>query len=461
MQVVIVGGGIAGLSCAWSLVQHAAPDLDLNVRLVEPDAVGGRVRTLREDGFVFEWGPHGVLDDAPATTQLISELGLADRFQRSRESARRRSVLFGGALGLVPTSPSSLLRSRLLPILGRARLLKETIVGPDPEKRADESVAAFARRRFGEDSVPGLFEPLVTGVFAGDVERLSVRSAFPKLDELEREHGSVIKGAIRLAKERRRSGQPIPTIASFPTGMQELPDAIAARLPAGTLVRARAISIARDGNGFALDVEGDAPPTIRADVLVLAVPSPVARGLVDSLDPDLGSNLGLIPHASIAVSCLTYARDQVGRELEAFGFLCARREQRRILGCIFASSVFAGHAPEGMVSLRVLLGGVHRPDLPMLEEAEIAAIAHEEVAEILSIHGAPERSRVFRHPRALPQYNLGHGSRLAAIDGALRRHPNLYVTGAAYRGVSVNDCILNGRVVAGNIARHLLNEGAG
>lgn len=459
MQVVIVGGGIAGLSCAWSLVQHAAPDLDLRVRVVEPGEVGGRVQTLREDGFVFEWGPHGILDDAEATSALLGELGIGDRLLRSRESSRRRSVLMDGALRTVPTSPAALLRSSLLPMKGRLRVLKEAFIGKDPEKRPDESVAAFARRRFGEDALPGLFEPLVTGVFAGNVERLSVRSAFPKLDELERSHGSVIKGVIQTAKARRRDGKPSPTIASFPTGLQELPEAIAARLPDGVLVRGRAVSVARDDSGFAVDVEGDAPPTIRADVLVMAVPAPVSRTLLDSLDPDLASNLGLIPHANIAVACLTYERSQVAHDLEAFGFLCSRKDERRIIGCIFASSVFEGHAPEGMVNLRVMLGGTHQPKLPLLPESEIAAIAHEEVAEILSIRGEPERSRVFRHERAIPQYNLGHNLRLASIDGALRRHPNLYVTGAAYRGVSVNDCVENGRVVAGNIARHLLNEG--
>ncbi len=457
-RVIIVGGGVAGLSTATFLRDAAPPDLKLDVRVLESSGVpGGKVRSELTEGFVHEWGPHGFLDDGRDTLDLIHRVGLESRRIESRLAARRRFILVGGRLEEVPHSLAGMIGTRLLPPAAKLRLLREPFV-----KRIeahDESVAAFARRRFGDAVVPALVEPLVTGIHAGDAAQLSFRSAFPRLHEMEREHGSLLRAMARRARERRRSGAPrrLPTLCSFPTGMGELTNAVARHLGDAYRGGVDVVSIDRDGDGYALDVEAAAATeTLRADVLVLAAPSHAAARLADRFDPDLAATFRTIPYAPVAVVCLVFPRDRVGVDTEAFGFLCARSERRRVLGCVFASSIFAGHAPDGMVSLRVMLGGALDPDVVAAGSSEIVEIAAREVGEILRVGGEPIDARVFAHHAAIPQYRLGHQARLAAVDAQLRRHPNLFVTGAAYRGASVNDCIANGRKTATHVLRHLL-----
>lgn len=455
-RVVVVGGGVAGLSCAWFLLRTAPPDLDLDVRVLEcAPHVGGKVRSDREDGMLFEWGPHGILNDAEDARTLIRELGLEDRVVRAREEMKQRWVAWNGRLHAVPTSPPALLSSPLLSFGAKLRIFREPFV--KPLDAYDESVADFAKRRFGAGVVEPLVEPGVAGIFAGDVTQLSLRSAFPKLHALEREHGSILKGFRALAAQRRARGESSPTLISFRDGMGELPAALARALGDRVRTNVRITSIARDGSGYAIDVEGAAVPTMRADSLVLACSAQEAKRLVTPFDPDLASNLGLIPTAPISVVCLVYERDRVAHPLDGFGFLCARREKRAILGAIFASSVFAGHAPDGRVQLRALLGGALGRKNAELEDSALVAVVKRELGEILSIRGEPTVTRIFRHPQAIPQYVVGHHARLAAIDSLLNRHPQLYVAGASYRGVSVNDCIQSGRVVAGNLLRHRLH----
>lgn len=458
-RVIVLGGGIAGLATAWYLGRSAPPDLDLDVRVIEPAATcGGRIQSDRDGGTVFEWGPHGFLDNAPETLELADAVGLGSRRIESRADARRRFVLHGGRLKEVPHSPGGLFRSDLLGAGAKLRLFLEPFVRKGDF--VDESVAAFAARRLGKGVVAPLLEPFVTGVYAGDPAQLSVRCAFPQLWQLEREHGSLLRGMMRRGREQRQRGEPrrTPVLCSFRDGMAELPRALKAalgnRCHAGVRVRA----VLRDGDGYAVELDGGPVPVMRADVLVLAVPTAAAAGLTEGFDRDLAATLRTIPHAGIAVVYLSFPRGRVGGDVEAFGFLCARAERRDILGCIYASSVFEGHAEPDTVVLRALLGGVHRPELAEQGDDALAGLALRDLAPLLELRGEPERVRVFKHPRGIPQYTLGHQSRLAAIDSVLRKYPTLFVTGAGYRGVSVNDCIANAKKVAGNVVRFLLHR---
>jgi len=459
IRVVVVGGGMGGLATAWFLAHRAPPDLELSVRVVEDSALpGGKVRTSIEDGIVFEHGPHGFLGNAPDTRDLIDGVGLSDRCLESRRDARRRFVLADGRLRALPRSPLGLLSTDLLSFKGRMRLLKE----PFAEKTEDhdESVASFFARRLGPEVVENFVEPFVTGVWAGDASRLSLKCAFPKLALLEREHGGLLKGVLAGMRAKRKRGEAMgpPSLHSFIGGMGELPLAVGRDLGDGFLGGCRVASIARDGDAYAVEIEGNRTETLRADVLVMATPLEATWGLLDPVDPDLGAMLRTIPTVPIAVACLTWPKSALSRPLDAFGFLCARREKRPILGCIFSSSVFDGHAPDDTISLRVLMGGAHATKVLERSDDELLSTAEREIAEILGFKGGIDRRRLFRHPRALPQYNLGHIARLAAIDGSLRMHPNMFLAGAAYRGTSVNDCIRNGRKTASHVLRHLLTR---
>ena len=460
VRVVIVGGGISGLSCGWFLSRIAPPDLDLELRIVEPsDALGGKVSGELAGGVVREWGPHGILDDEPDTRTLLDDL-LPGRRLESRRAARRRMIVHRGRLAAAPSSPLGVFTTPLLSPRGRARVLREALVKPAPGGDAEESVDAFARRRFGDEAADAFFDPFVTGVYAGDPKRLSVRDAFPKLAALERDHGSVLRGMIARQRARRRAGESAPTLISFPHGMAELPAAIAGALGRERVVHGEATRLERAGSGYLVEVDGAGSGTLSADVLVLAVPAPVAKRLAAGLDEDLASNLGLIPHADLDVVCLAYDRRQVGGDTEAFGFLCPAREKRRVLGCIYSSSIFEGHAPADVTSLRVLLGGV-RQRLSGADDAALIELATGEVAELLDVRGEPASAVVRRHPGAIAQYTLGHRHRLAAIDGRLRFQPSLFLAGASYRGVGVNDCVRGGRELAQSVVRFLLSDDRG
>lgn len=455
-RVVVVGAGIAGLSTAWFLRRLASEDLRLEVVVLEEGTrVGGKLATLREDGYVFERGAHALLDNEPDTRTLIDELGLSPRLIEAEGAHAKRFVLYRGALRALPSSLPAFLATGLLTARAKLRLLREPWV--ERAEKFDESIAEFARRRLGAGVLPGLLEPFVTGVFAGDVERLSVMSALPKIHSLEERHGSLVRGMLAARRERLARGEPRrrTRLISFETGLGELPEAIAASLGDRLRLGVRIEKLAERPTGYLLELAGG--ETLSADAVVLAIPADAARALVERFDPDLASNLGLIHSAPVAAICLAYRREQVAHRLDGFGFLCARGEQRPILGAIFASTIFPRHAPAGMVSLRVLVGGAHQPEIALRPPAELVELARGEMERILGARGGPERSHVFAYPRAIPQYVLGHQARLAAIDGKLRFHPRLNVTGASYRGVSVNDCVRNGRRAAQSVLSYLLN----
>ncbi len=459
IRVVVVGGGIAGLATAWYLTRRAPPDLDLSVRVVEEERdPGGKARSVADDGVVLERGPLAFLGHVPDSHALLDGIGLAGRTIAAAPSAARRLVLHEGRLRPLPSSPRALLTSDLLSWRARLRLLREPFVGR--AKEHDESVAAFFSRRLGEEVVPALVEPFVTGIWAGDPARLSVLGALPRLALLEREHGSLTRGALAAWRARRRRGAGVaaPALRSFPGGMGELPRAIADDLGDALLRGCRAATLARDGSGYAVEVEGARTETLRADALVLATPVDAARALLDPVDPDLGATLRTLPHAGVAVVVATWPSDRVRHPLDAFGFTCRRAEDRRILGAIFHSSVFPEHAPDGTALLRATLGGVRAPRLLDRSDEDLTATAVRELRDILGIDGDPTRTTVMRHPRGMPQYDRGHLGRLAAIDGKLREHPNLFLTGAAYRGTSVDDCIRNGRKTASHVLRQVLGE---
>ncbi|MBI4881045.1 MAG: protoporphyrinogen oxidase [Planctomycetes bacterium] len=458
-RVVVVGGGVAGLAAAHYLAA-ARPRADLDVRLIEASPhPGGKTRTIREGGCVLEWGPHGILDNAPLTMDLIAELGLSARLLLSRDEARRRHVLYAGRLQDVPASPRGLLASGLLPLSGKLRLFLEPFVRA--RAPAEESVADFAARRLGKAVIAPLLEPFVTGIYAGDVRALSLRSCFPLLNELERDHGGLLRGMMARAKQRKARGEArrLPALCSFKSGLGELTEALMRSLGESYLGETRVRALKRQGSGYFLELTGKGPQSLAADALVLALPVDAARGLVEPLDAELAAALAAIPLAGIAVVCATFPRERVRHPLDSFGFLCARGEGRRILGCIFASSVFSGHAPPGLVSLRALLGGVFSPEIARAPEESIAGAALADLDDLLGLRGEPERLRVFRHERALPQYNLGHAERLAAIERALTRHPGLFLAGAGYSGVSVNDCVRSGRNTAEKVLCQLLAAG--
>jgi oxygen-dependent protoporphyrinogen oxidase len=451
MRVVVVGGGIAGLSVAWAVRRR---DPGARVTVLEAGAqTGGNIRTAQAGGYLCEAGPNGFLDNAPATLRLVAGLGLTPRLQPSSDTARRRFIVRGGRLHQVPTSPLSMATTRLLSAAGKARILGEPFArrSDDP----DESIHDFAARRIGSEAADVLVGSMVSGIFAGDAHALSLRACFPRMAQMEEQHGGLFRALLATARTRRSRngiGAPAGRLTSFKGGMAELVEALTARL-AGCVRTSSRVSAVRKRAGaqpggpyIVVTPAGE----VEADVLVLAGPADDSAAAVESVDSRLASLLSGIPTAPLAVVSLGYDARTVERycTLDGFGFLVPPGEPHRILGALWESSIYPGRAAPGNALLRVMIGGARAPELAALDDDRLLAAVQGDLAQIMGLEAAPEFVRVVRHRRGIPQYNRGHLDRMTQIDALLTAHPGLYLAGNSYRGVSMNACIAEADQIA-------------
>jgi oxygen-dependent protoporphyrinogen oxidase len=321
------------------------------------------------------------------------------------------------------------------------------IFAPGP-REVDETVAAFAARRLGREGFEKLIDPMVSGVFAGDSEALSLKSCFPRIHDVEREHGSLIRGLVTLQWRARHAGRkdlpgpgPGGRLTSFAGGMAALTDALAARLGARLQLGTPVAAIARAGGRFELQL-GDGSGA-EAERLILAVPAYVQAHLLGGLDRAFAPLLEDIDYPPIAVVCLGYGGLPENRRPDGFGFLVPSRERRSILGAVIDSNVFAGRAPSGSTLVRCMAGGARNPRVAELPDEKLLQHVTGDLREIAGIDVPPDLVRIFRHEKAIPQYRVGHAARLGVLDGLLAHHPGLWLTGNALRGVSLNDCVVN------------------
>lgn len=459
MRIVVIGGGISGLATAFLARRsgHAVTCLEPSER------AGGLMRSERHDGFLCELGPQAVLDDAPDTAELLAALDLHSRLVVAESAARRRFIFARDRLWPVPMAPGALLTSGLLSFRGKLRLLAEPFVRRSAAAAADdrESIAAFGDRRLGREASRVLLGTATIGILAGDARELSLASAFPRLAALEREHGSLFRGMIAKRRAGRKAGRSPGHAISFPEGLGELAEALARSL-GHDLVRARAVELRPrpDGSWQVLcDPRQDGvPESFDADRVVIAANAEAAVRLLrpllasspKSAAPEAAEALSVLTaarRAPVAIACLGFrdvTADTLGMELAAYGFLVARGEVPRILGCQYESSIFQGRAPAGSVLLRTLLGGIgtgFEPDIVDRPDEGIAARALEDLRRVTGLRREPDMVRVWRHGEGIPQYGPGHAAGRAALDAALRALPGLHVIGFSLRGVGVNECI--------------------
>ena len=456
MRVVVVGGGIAGLAAARRL-EALAPDVE--VVLVERDGVlGGKIRTEHVHGFVVEAAPDSFLTRKERGLGLAEELGLADELIARRPEHRGSFVRRGdelhplpeGLTGMIPSSLEALETTELLSEEGKTRFAAEPDVPPESGTE-DESVGAFVSRRFGREAYDALVEPLMTGIYGGDGEQLSLLATFPQLRRIELEHGSVLRGLSAPPLVER------PPFMSLRAGMGALVEAVAADLER-TQVRIgqSATFVSRPGDGFAVGLVGG--EEIVADGVVLATPALVTAELVADLDRELADAHAGIPYASSVVVTLAYSRADVV-PLDGYGYVVPRTEGSDVLACTWSSQKWEHRAPADHVLLRVYAGRFGGRDVITDTDAELVALARQEIG-FLGVTAAPVLERVHRWPLGMPQYVLGHVERVAHIEAALASYPGLAVAGAAYRGVGIPDCIASGEAAAQSVARALVQARA-
>ncbi len=441
-RVVIIGGGISGLSLAYCILEKD-PSADVTVFESE-QRPGGKIWTDRTDGFLCEWGVNGFLDNRPKTLELSRKLGLSPL--RSNDASRKRFIYSGGELHKLPESPPAFLASRLLSVGGRLRVMAEPLIPGNAKE--EETLAAFARRRLGREAYEKLIDPMASGIFAGDPETLSVRSCFPKVYDLEKKYGGLIRGMFRLRKERKKQGStekvsagPGGVLTSFFNGMGELIQALTTRLGDRVRLGYRAVAVDRKGSGYILHFADGS--SCDADCAILASPAYATAEIVKNLDTRLSGIVAEIPYPALSVACFGYKKERFSGDLDAFGYLIPSREKRKILGTLYDSSIFPNRAPDGYLLLRSMIGGARASSLAMEQEPRLIDMIRKELSDIIGMTAAPDFVRIYRHEMAIPQYTVGHRERLRNIDDILGRFKGLYLTGNAYRGIAVNDCIEN------------------
>ena len=452
-KIVIVGGGISGLATAWLLRSKAhTAGKELHITLLEKEQrAGGKIWSIKADGYTCEWGPNGFLDSKPQTLDLCKALGVDSNLHRSNDNARKRFIFSGGELHQLPDGAPAFLKSRLISWPGKLRLaLEPTPFIASAPVGVDETLADFGRRRLGGEALDKLIAPMVSGIFAGDPETMSLESCFPRIAELEREYGGLIRAMIMLAKKKKRdqaagkvvssAAGPGGVLTSFREGIQYLSDAMAASL--GDIVRAGvAVTAVEKGDTIPYRVKCSDGSELEADQVIVASPAFAAADMLSGLNVGISDVLRQIPYASMTVICFGYDRRQIKHSLDGFGYLIPKKEGRNTLGTLWDSSMFESRAPEGKVLLRSMMGGACFPEYVKLSDDEVVAKVRQDLNLTMGIDTAPEFVRVFRHPQAIPQYTVGHGKRLQALEELLRAHPGLILTGNSYRGIGLNDCV--------------------
>jgi oxygen-dependent protoporphyrinogen oxidase len=451
VAALVVGGGISGLVCAYAL-QKAGVDV---LAVEQTDRPGGVIRTEQRDGYSLELGPQSFSGTAQML-QLFDELGIRQKVVQAPAGAPRY-VLVNGKLQKVPMSPPAFLGSGLVGLGSKFALLRD-VLGTSRPPEKDESIADFVRRKFSAQMLDRLVGPFVSGVYAGDPEKLSLRSAFPTLYEAEKSKGSVIRGMFSNAK-RRTPDQPRqrPTLLSFANGAQTFTDALATRLDDRLSLNTVVRSVAKDDSGstpaFQVTVRrGADQTTILADRLIVATPTSVAAILLRGVDPTIADRLSEIEYAPTAVVSLGYRKSEIGDPLHGFGFLIPRSSGIRTLGTVWNTSLFPNRAPEGHALLTSFIGGATDPQAAQIP-GELSSIVHKEIAAVLNIRTEPTFSNVAIYPKAIPQYNLGHSERLAAINEARVKHSNLWLIGNYLRGPAIGACVEQSLDVADIIRR--------
>ncbi len=524
LRVAVIGGGMAGLGAARALEDARAADPSIDWQLYETDdRFGGKVHTVRRDGFVVEGGPDSAIIEKHWPITMARRLGIADRFADSNEAIRKSFVYARGGLHELPEGIILMVPTRIVPfamsglmtwpgklrmgmdlLLPRGGAARAAVATADPT--ADESLGSFVRRRLGREALQRIAEPIVAGIHAGDPEQMSVRATFPMFLDMERDHRSLILGMLKRRKARQKAAAsgagggsgaggrevgrpgapasggigapgagasgaaaapgPRSYFYSFTGGLQDLSDAMVASLPADRLHSGVTVtSMAPSGAGCGTPASGTGSGAcalqlsdgrrVLVDAVVLATPAWASGDLLRTVAPLAAADLSSIEYVSTATCSLAFRRERVSRDLTGFGFVVPRAERRPVMATTFSSSKFPGRAPEGHVLLRSFLGRAGIEAAAQLDDDEMVKVVRAELREILGIGAEPELAEIFRWPRGMPQYRVGHVDLVTRIEDGVARVPGIELAGGAYHGIGIGDCLREGAAAAERALEHV------
>ena len=467
-QVIVIGGGIAGLTTCYRLVTESAKrGIPLDVKLLEAgDRVGGAIHTSVQDGFVIEHGPDVFISTKPWAKALSEELGIADQFQSTNPNERRSFVLRKGRLYPVPDgfylmAPASFWPFVSTPIFslpGKLRMGLDWII---PRRRSDkdESLEGFITRRLGKEAFTRIAQPMIGGIYTADGKDLSLKATMPQFLEMEKKHGSIIKALVARKKESQggasgTSGARYSLFLSFKDGMQTLTDTLAQRLPDNCIqLGTKVSSLDYQSAAEKWDVHLANGEKMESDLVCVALPAHHAANLVKTAAPVLSESLASIPYASSAIVNLAFRRADIQHPLNGMGFVVPTIEGRSIIGCTFSSVKLEGRAPADYALLRAYVGGAGSRGVAYFNrsESEIVGSVLTELHGLLGLKSDPQFSLVYKHPNAMAQYHLGHLDLVADIEAQARKLPGFALAGNAYHGIGIPDCINSGEKAASRL----------
>jgi len=470
MRIAIIGGGIAGLAAAYELEKARAAGSPVEYTLFESrDRLGGSLASEIVKGAVLEKGPDSFLTEKPAAAELCRELGLGAELLPSNDAARKTYILVknrlvalpDGLMFLVPTKLVPTALTRLFSFSTKVRMALELLHPPRPSGLPDEAVASLVKRHFGSEAVDRLADPLLSGIYGGDAAELSARTVLPRLVEMETQYGSLTRGMLAAHRKMRahansptgsnREAAPRPIFTALRGGMQQLVDALTARLdPASFRIATPVSSIRKTKDGWSVESGGR---TDSFEAVIVASPAWAASVMLADVDPGLGEELSAIPYSSSITVNLVYDESKLGPLPDGFGFLVPASEGRAMLACTFVHRKFLGRTPPGKAVFRAFLGGMRNESLLTDTDEALVSIVRRELSEILgektiSIHVEPEHTQVSRWRRAMAQYAVGHQDRITRISARVAALPGLRLVGNAYDGIGIPDCIRLGRKAA-------------
>jgi protoporphyrinogen/coproporphyrinogen III oxidase len=464
LKFAIIGAGISGLSAANRLLEMSGSNnIPIDLAVYEAgNRVGGVICTRTYGDFILECGPDSFITQKPWALDLCKRLGLEDKLISTNEKFRRTYVAHQGKLVplpdgfmmMAPTNWLSFMGSPLFTLPGKLRMALDLVL-PKKKSTQDETLADFVTRRLGKEALDKIAQPMIGGIYTSDPQKLSLRATMPRFLDLEKKHGSVIRGLISDKKKtggksKEDSGARYSLFLSLRDGMQSLVDALANKLPPGAVRLETAVSSFRHESGKWLVVTADGAQETY-DGLVIATQSNHAARMLQSVDAKLSEEVAGIPLASSAVLSLIYKREDIAHPLDGFGFVVPAAEKRSIIACTFSSIKFKNRSPSGKVIIRAFVGGALNHQILKLTDDELEQAARNDLELYLGIKIAPLSSSLFRYPDSMPQYHVGHLEKVERIEAILRNYPGLAIAGNAFHGVGIPDCIHSGEAAAESV----------